>query len=174
MTCRLASWAGVGVRRVRMGEDPGAGAARPALPQLRLDELLDELQARVHAIRGTRDRMQSLLEAVLALGSDLELEQVLRRIVAAATVLVDARYGALGVIGEEDRIERFITVGIGDEDIKRIGPYPQGRGILGELIHHPVPLRLPDLSAHPASYGFPPNHPPMKSFLGVPVRRRDV
>jgi signal transduction histidine kinase len=155
------------------GDGTGPDEDRPGLPQLRLDELLEELQVRVQAIRTTRDRVHALLDAVLAVGSDLELEQVLHRIVEAAVVLVDARYGALGVIGESEELSRFLTVGVSEEQIKEIGPFPRGHGILGELIRHPVPLRLADLSTHPSSYGFPPNHPPMNSFLGVPVRVRD-
>ncbi|MGW2829628.1 GAF domain-containing protein [Streptomyces sp. NPDC001286] len=144
------------------------------LPQLRLDELLEELQARLDAARGTRDRVHSLLEAVLSVGRELELEQVLRRIVEAAALLVDAEYAALGVIGPDGkRLSAFHTVGVGPEEIARIGPYPEGHGILGELIRHPEPLRLAKLSEHPASYGFPAHHPPMNSFLGVPIRVRD-
>ncbi|WP_417159131.1 GAF domain-containing protein [Streptomyces gilvifuscus] len=144
------------------------------LPQLRLDELLEELQARLDAARGTRDRVHSLLEAVLSVGRELELEQVLRRIVEAAALLVDAEYAALGVIGADGkRLSAFHTVGVGPEEIARIGPYPEGHGILGELIRHPEPLRLAKLSEHPASYGFPAHHPPMNSFLGVPIRVRD-
>ncbi|WP_234491183.1 GAF domain-containing protein [Streptomyces sp. MBT33] len=144
------------------------------LPQLRLDELLEELQARLDAARGTRDRVHSLLEAVLSVGRELELEQVLRRIVEAAALLVDAEYAALGVIGPDGkRLSAFHTVGVGPEEIARIGPYPEGHGILGELIRHPEPLRLAKLSEHPASYGFPAHHPPMNSFLGVPIRVRE-
>lgn len=144
------------------------------LPQLRLDELLEELQARLDAARGTRDRVHSLLEAVLSVGRELELEQVLRSIVEAAALLVDAEYAALGVIGPDGkRLSAFHTVGVGPEEIARIGPYPEGHGILGELIRHPEPLRLAKLSEHPASYGFPAHHPPMNSFLGVPIRVRE-
>ncbi|MFD4605921.1 GAF domain-containing protein, partial [Streptomyces sp. NPDC058464] len=149
-------------------------AARVRLPQLRLDELLEELQARLDAARGTRDRVHSLLEAVLSVGRELDLEQALRSIVEAAAVLVDAEYGALGVIGPDGRrLSAFHTVGVTEEEIARIGPFPEGHGILGELIRHPEPLRLTKLSGHPASYGFPPNHPPMNTFLGVPIRVRD-
>ncbi|RKN06160.1 GAF domain-containing protein [Streptomyces radicis] len=143
------------------------------MPQLRLDELLEELQLRIDAIRGTRDRVHGLLEALLSVGRELDLPGVLRRIVEAAVALVDAEYGALGVIGEDDRLAQFITVGVSEERIAAIGRLPSGHGILGELIRHPEPLRLTDLAAHPASFGFPPNHPPMRSFLGVPVRVRD-
>ncbi|MFB8394408.1 sensor histidine kinase [Streptomyces yangpuensis] len=142
------------------------------LPRLRLDELLDELQARIDEVRGTRDRLNGLLEAVMSVGRELDLPQVLHGIVEAAVVLVDAEYGALGVIGEDEKLAEFLPVGISDELRAEIGDLPSGHGILGELIRHPEPLRLPELSEHPASYGFPPHHPPMHSFLGVPVRVR--
>ncbi|WP_329560478.1 sensor histidine kinase [Kitasatospora sp. NBC_01266] len=145
----------------------------PALPQLHLDELLDELQARLDAARGTRDRVHSLLEAVLAVGRDLELAQVLRHIVEAAVTLVDAEYGALGVIGEDQRLSRFIPVGVTDDQVEKIGNLPTGHGLLGELIRHPQALRLSEIGAHPSSSGFPAGHPPMHSFLGVPIRVRD-
>jgi signal transduction histidine kinase len=152
---------------------PEAGEARVRLPQLRLDELLEELQARLDAARGTRDRVHSLLEAVLSVGRELELEQALHSIVEAAAVLVDAEYAALGVIGPDGKgLSAFHTVGVGPDRIARIGPFPEGHGILGELISHPEPLRLTKLSDHPSSYGFPANHPPMNSFLGVPIRVR--
>ncbi|MFJ9566202.1 GAF domain-containing protein [Streptomyces fuscichromogenes] len=152
----------------------GSQEARVRLPQLRLDELLEELQARLDAARGTRDRVHSLLEAVLSVGRELDLEQALNSIVEAAAALVDARYAALGVIGPDgSRLSAFHTVGVAEEDIARIGPYPEGHGILGELIRHPEPLRLAKISEHPASYGFPPHHPPMNTFLGVPIRVRD-
>ncbi|WP_333778260.1 sensor histidine kinase [Streptomyces sp. IBSBF 3136] len=157
-----------------MGSSGDAGEARVRLPQLRLDELLEELQARLDAARDTRDRVHNLLEAVLSVGRELDLEQALRSIVEAAAVLVDARYAALGVIGSDGtRLSAFHTVGVPAERIAEIGPYPEGHGILGELIRRPEPLRLAKLSEHPASYGFPPGHPPMSSFLGVPIRVRD-
>ena len=148
--------------------------ARVRLPHLRLDELLEELQARLDAARGTRDRVHSLLEAVLSVGRELDLEQALRSIVQAAAVLVDAEYAALGVITPDgQRLSEFLTEGVTDEQIAEIGHYPEGHGILGELIRHPEPLRLAKISAHPASYGFPAHHPPMNTFLGVPIRVRD-
>ncbi|MER6347871.1 sensor histidine kinase [Streptomyces sp. NPDC001595] len=157
-----------------MASSAESGKARIRLPQLRLDELLEEVQARLDAARGTRDRVHSLLEAVLSVGRELDLEQVLRSIVEAAAVLVDARYAALGVIGPDGRrLSDFHTVGVTDEEITRIGNFPEGHGILGELIRHPEPLRLAKLSEHAASYGFPPHHPPMHTFLGVPIRVRD-
>lgn len=117
-----------------------------------------------------RQSLQALLDAVLVLGSDLDPLSMLRRIVESAVGLVDARYGALGVLDETGtRLSQFITVGIDDEAQREIGDLPEGHGILGLLIVDAKPLRLPDLNAHPDSFGFPPNHPPMTSFLGVPV-----
>ncbi|MFF8729264.1 GAF domain-containing protein [Streptomyces sp. NPDC015171] len=147
---------------------------RVRLPQLKLDELLEELQARINAARDTQDRVHSLLEAVLSVGRELDLEQALRSIVEAAAALVDAEYAALGVIGPDGtRLSAFHTVGVTERQIAAIGLYPEGHGILGELIRRPRPLRIAKISAHPASYGLPPGHPPMNSFLGVPIRVRD-
>jgi len=153
--------------------EPSAG--RPELlPHLQLDELLAELQARLQVVMGTRDRMRGLLEAVVAIGSGLDLESTLTRIVETAVGLVDATYGALGVIGEDRRLAEFIPVGLTEDEIGRIHHWPEGRGLLGLLIDDPRPLRLADISGHPASSGFPAGHPPMHGFLGVPVRVRDV
>ncbi|MGW5781193.1 GAF domain-containing protein [Streptomyces sp. NPDC003863] len=152
-------------------EDTESADAR--LPRLRLDELLDELQVRIDEVRGTRDRLHGLLEAVMTVGRELDLPQVLRGIVEAAVTLVDAEYGALGVIGDDRKLSEFVPIGIDDSLRARIGPLPSGHGILGELIRDPRPLRLTELSEHPASYGFPTHHPPMHTFLGVPIRVRD-
>ena len=117
--------------------------------------------------------LRRLLQAVLSIGSGLDLELVLQRIVEAAVELVDARYGALGVLDENrTRLAKFLTVGLDDDERARIGHLPEGKGILGLLIVEPKPIRLPDLREHRDSYGFPENHPPMRSFLGVPVRVR--
>ena len=118
------------------------------------------------------DSAQTLLDAVTAIASDLDLRSVLSRIVEAATQLTGAAYGALGVIGADGSLVEFVTTGIDPETRAAIGDLPRGRGILGLLIDEPEALRLPDLSAHPKSTGFPPNHPPMTTFLGVPVRIR--
>lgn len=121
-----------------------------------------------------RTRLQQLMEAVLAIGSDLDLPSMLRRIIHAATELVDAQYGALGVLDDtRSSLSQFITVGIDEEGRAAIGELPHGHGILGLLIVDAKPLRLPDLTVHPDSFGFPPGHPPMRSFLGVPIRVRD-
>jgi signal transduction histidine kinase len=153
--------------------EPGAGNRPELLPQLQLDELLVELQARLQAVLATRDRMRGLLEAVVAIGSGLDLESTLRRIVEAAVGLVDATYGALGVIGEGKRLAEFVPVGLSQEEIGAIHHWPEGRGLLGLLIDDPRPLRLAEIAEHPASSGFPDGHPPMRGFLGVPVRVRD-
>jgi two-component system, NarL family, sensor histidine kinase DevS len=112
-----------------------------------------------------------LLDAVRLVAGDLDLETVLERIVEAACTLVDARYGALGVIADDGvGLSAFVHHGIDDATVEAIGRLPAGRGVLGHLISHPHPLRLDDVSSHDASYGFPPNHPPMRSFLGAPIR----
>jgi len=114
------------------------------------------------------------MEAVLTISSGLDLATILQRIVEVAADLVDARYAALGVLDEErTRLVEFITVGLSEEQHQAIGALPHGHGILGLLILDAKPVRLPDLTDHPDSYGFPPNHPPMRSFLGVPIRVRD-
>jgi signal transduction histidine kinase len=143
------------------------------LPNLRLDELLAELQVRLEAVLATRDRVNALFEAVIAVGTNLDIEVVLREIVEAAVSLVDARYGAMGVIGEGGRLAEFIPVGVSEEEIAGIHHWPEGRGLLGALITDPKPLRIADLGKHALSSGFPDGHPPMRSFLGVPIRVRD-
>ena len=125
------------------------------------------------AVAGPRS-LRELLDAVLALGSDLDAPSMLRRIVEAAVGLVDARYGALGVLDDTaTSLAQFITVGIDEPTYRLIGELPKGHGILGSLIVDAKPLRLPDLREHPDSFGFPAHHPPMRSFLGVPIRVRD-
>jgi len=116
------------------------------------------------------DQLHRLLDAMLSIATGLSLPVVLHQMVEAACELVGARYGALGVIGDDDTLVEFITVGASEAVVEAIGHYPEGRGILGLLITDPRPLRLRDLTMHPASYGFPDAHPPMRSFLGVPVR----
>jgi signal transduction histidine kinase len=111
-----------------------------------------------------------LIEAGLSLAAELDLDAVLQRIIELACELTDATYGALGVLGPDRRIERFITTGITDEERAAIGDPPTGHGILGLLIELEHPLRLADLTKDPRSHGFPPHHPPMHSLLGAPVR----
>jgi signal transduction histidine kinase len=159
--------------RKDLSVEPGAESRPQLLPHLQLDELLAELQARLQVVLATRDRMRGLLEAVVAIGSGLDLESTLSRIVEAAVELVDATYGALGVIGEGQRLAEFVPIGVTQEEISQIHHWPEGRGLLGLLIDDPRPLRLADIAEHPSSSGFPDGHPPMRSFLGVPVRVRD-
>jgi signal transduction histidine kinase len=144
-----------------------------ALSRVRLDELLQEMLVRVGEVVTSRERLRALLDAVVAIGTDLDLRSTLQRIVEAACGLVGARYGALGVLGPDRQLADFITHGLDPETHARIGDLPHGRGVLGLLITDPHPVRMPDITKHPRSYGFPPNHPPMHSFLGVPVRTRD-
>jgi signal transduction histidine kinase len=153
--------------------EPGTGNRPKILPQLRLDELLGELQARLQAVLATRDQMRGLLQAVVAISSGLDLESTLRRIVETAVELVDATYGALGVIGEDGQLAEFIPIGLSSDEIERIHHWPEGHGLLELLSDDPRPLRLADIAGHAASSGFPAGHPPMRAFLGVPVRIRD-
>jgi signal transduction histidine kinase len=143
------------------------------LSRVRLDELLHEMLDRVGDVVASRERLRALLDAVVGLSTDLDLHSTLQRIVAAASRLVDAKYAALGVIGPDRKLVEFITHGIDPQTQAAIGDLPTGRGVLGLLIEDPRPVRMPDITKHPQSYGFPANHPPMRSFLGVPVRIRD-
>ncbi|WP_347110875.1 GAF domain-containing protein [Paenarthrobacter sp. S56] len=146
---------------------------RPA-SSVPLDELLRSLLSRAGELLTAEERTRGLLEAVVTVAEDLSLEAVLKRVVEAACHLLQARYGALGVIGEDNALSHFVTVGMEADVARRIGPLPTGHGVLGLLITEPAPLRLHDLREHPNAFGFPENHPPMKSFLGVPVRVRDT
>ena len=116
------------------------------------------------------DALTALDEATRAIASVLSPDEVLQVIVDRVRDLVDARYAALGIVDDRGWIERFITVGITPEQRARLGDPPQGHGLLGLIIREGRPLRIPDIAAHPESYGFPPEHPPMHSLLGVPVR----
>lgn len=133
-----------------------------------------DMRGRLLEILHTKENVDGLLEAILAVSSGLDLDLTLRTIVHAAVRLVDARYGALGVRGADDELTEFIYEGIDENSRRLIGALPRGRGVLGVLIAHPDPLRIDDLSTHPASVGFPPHHPPMRTFLGVPVRTQDT
>ncbi|MEU1430174.1 GAF domain-containing sensor histidine kinase [Nocardia sp. NPDC005746] len=155
----------------------GSYSVRETLSQLRLRELLVEVKDRVELIIDARDRMDGLVEAMLAVTSGLDLDQTLRTIVHTAISLVDARYGALGVRGQDqhgqDPLEQFIYEGIDEATRAEIGELPEGRGVLGLLITQPKTIRLDNIADHPSSVGFPANHPAMRTFLGVPVRIRD-
>jgi len=150
-----------------------AEQARSVLPNLRLDELLAELQVRLQAVLATRDRVNALFEAVVSVGTNLDLEVVLRGIVESAVKLVDARYGAMGVIGDNGKLADFIPVGVTEDEIRKIHHWPEGRGLLGALITDPKPLRISNLDQHELSAGFPAGHPAMMTFIGAPIRIRD-
>ncbi len=139
----------------------------------RTRELLREFVERADDLVRAQEHVEGLLGAVVSMTEDLSLEAVLDRLVQSACELVGARYGALGVIGDDQQLSHFITVGIDEEGARVIGDLPTGHGVLGELIREPKPLRLHDLGEHPIAVGFPANHPPMNTFLGVPVRVRD-
>ncbi len=142
-------------------------------PVPRSDDLLVELQDRLVRLARTQDRVQGLLDAFLSVQTGFDLDDTLRRIVEVATDLVDARYGAVGVLRPDGGgLSRFVYVGISPADAARMGGLPEGLGVLGQLIRDPAPLRIVDLSLHPASVGFPPGHPAMRSFLGVPIQIR--
>ncbi|SHN88433.1 Histidine kinase-, DNA gyrase B-, and HSP90-like ATPase [Geodermatophilus obscurus] len=150
--------------------DPSTSPPKDSpLAGMRLAELLQEVQDRLTTVAESQARIQHLLDAFLTVSTGLDLEATLRRIVETATDLVDARYGALGVLAPQGGLAAFIHVGIDDELATRMGNLPEGRGVLGQLITEPYPLRIADLSRHPASVGFPPHHPAMHTFLGVPV-----
>lgn len=147
-------------RRVQVGATITAGSAQyhRGVPYRKIDDPA---------------KLRRLMDAVLMIEADIELSALLRHLVEETCSLVEARYGALGVLNEaRTDLEQFITVGLSDEEERAIGRRPTGRGVLGVLITDPAPLRLSDLSNHPDSYGFPDRHPPMRSFLGVPIRSR--
>ncbi|MGV4891134.1 PP2C family protein-serine/threonine phosphatase [Streptomyces viridosporus] len=146
---------------------PGAG--------LRLNTELDRIGAQLRALTDARDRLQGLLGAVLAISSELDLPAVLRRVVSTATELVGARYGALGVLHESgEHLEDLITAGLSEDERADLAgvAFPHGRGVLGLLIRDPEPLRVDDIPSHPASVGFPPGHPHMRTLLGVAISVR--
>ena len=118
-----------------------------------------------------RKRWENIVEAAVAVTSDLDLDSLLARIIELARDLTGARYGALGVLGhDDDELAEFLTQGIDDKTATLIGHRPRGAGVLGVVLRDGVPLRLDDVASHPDSVGFPPHHPPMGAFLGVPVR----
>jgi signal transduction histidine kinase len=158
-------------------DDSGPSAGLSPLARARLDELLQEVLERVGEVLDSQDRLRGLLDAVVALAGDLSLDSVLQRIVTTASELVGARFGALGVLavaGAEDdrRLREFVTYGLTAQEREQIGDLPRGHGLLGLIIDQPEPVRLDVIAEHPTSYGFPPGHPPMNTFLGVPIRIR--
>lgn len=145
----------------------------PAVARLELDELLEQLIERATDVLGTQGRLRGLLRATQSIATDLDLPSLLQRIVDEACELIGAEYAALGVVGEDLTLTQFVHSGMDPATVAQIGNLPSGRGILGQLISDPRPLRLQRISDHSGSVGFPAHHPPMRSFLGVPVRIRD-
>ena len=152
----------------------GPASPWPVAPTLDPVTLLNELSSREEASARAQQRLTALLDAVMAVTADLELSDVLTRIVNSACELVDAKYGALGVLGPDgEHLVEFVTRGVSEAQRQSIGDPPRGHGVLGLLIHEARSLRLTDLAVHPDSYGFPAHHPAMRSFLGTPIRIRD-
>ncbi len=145
----------------------------PDRPKLELDQLIEQLVDRAQDVKRAQGRLRSLLRAIETITSDLALEAVLHNVVQAARELASAKFGALGVIGDDGLLERFVPAGFDEETVRRIGGLPQGNGLLGALISDPRPIRLARMSEDARSFGFPAGHPPMTSFLGVPIRVRD-
>ncbi|MEV7098600.1 GAF domain-containing protein [Amycolatopsis sp. NPDC051045] len=170
-----------------MSEIPGAGPQNgqrlddfgplalpfPDLPRSELEKLLGDVAARAQEVLATQGRLRALLRAHAMVAGELSLQAVLRHIVTAARELLESRYAALGVLGEHGVLDEFVHTGMDAGLVERIGELPRGQGILGLLTRRPTPVRLTDLNSHPDAAGFPPHHPPMDSFLGVPIRIRD-
>jgi signal transduction histidine kinase len=150
--------------------DAAGGLGFPDVPRLELDELLVQLVDRAGDVLAAQGRLRGLLRANALVAGELSLPVVLRQIVGAARDLLGARYAALGVLGRDGELEQFVHAGMDEALVTAIGELPRGRGVLGLLIREPAPIRLAGLSDHPAAAGFPPGHPPMGGFLGVPVR----
>ena len=141
----------------------------PDAPRLELDELLTQIIVRAEEVLATQGRLRGLLAANRTITADLTLPTVLRRVVEAGCQLVRARYGALGVLAPSGGLAEFVHVGLDEQTVARIGHLPEGKGLLGALIDDPRTIRLRSIDDDPRSVGFPPHHPPMTSFLGVPV-----
>jgi signal transduction histidine kinase len=152
------------------GGDPGL--TFPDVPRLALEELIGRLTEQAQEVLSAQGRLRALIRANALVSGELNLRLVLRHIVAAAKDLVQARYAALGVLDDNGLLQEFVHLGMADDVVDEIGPLPTGRGILGLLITRPEPIRINDLGTHPDAAGFPEHHPPMRSFLGVPVRAR--
>lgn len=143
-------------------------------PDLEFDQLLSQLVDRAHHMKRSHQRLRELIRVNNDLTSNLDLESLLRKIVEIGTELIHAEYGAMGVIADDQSLEQFITVGMDAEAIDRVGHLPEGKGLLGALIVDPSPVRLTTITDDARSSGFPQHHPPMTSFLGVPIRVREA
>jgi len=150
-----------------MDESESAG------PKLEFESALTHFVERAQEMMTSQARMRDLIRINNELTSNLDLPNVLRRIVEIGKELLNARYAAMGVIGDERRLEQFIHVGMDPEVYEQIDHLPEGKGLLGALIDDPRPVRLETIASDARSSGFPSNHPPMRSFLGVPIRVRD-
>jgi signal transduction histidine kinase len=139
-----------------------------------IEELTRQLVDQASVIMSAQERLRRLLHANRSIVQELSLPAVLHRIVATARDVAGARYAALGVIGADGLLEQFLHVGLDDDAVRTIGELPKGRGVLGALIEDPKPIRLTRISDDPRSSGFPEGHPPMTTFLGVPIRSRDA
>ncbi len=155
--------------------EPGPAFSSPEQdPRLSIDLLMSQLVEQASAIMTAQQRLRQLLKASHSIVQELSLPAVLRRLVATAKDVSGAKYAALGVIGGDGTLEQFLHVGMEDDTVRAIGELPKGRGVLGALIDNPKPIRLSRISEDPRSSGFPDGHPPMSTFLGVPIRSRDV
>jgi signal transduction histidine kinase len=143
-------------------------------PSLDFEAMLGQMMDRADHMMRSHARLRDLIRVNNDLTSNLDLETLLRRIVEIGTELIQAEFGAMGVIADDQTMEQFITVGMDAQTIEQVGHLPAGKGLLGALIADPTPVRLADIGADPRSSGFPAHHPPMKSFLGVPIRVRDA
>lgn len=153
-----------------------AGRATFTRPSsLDLEDLLSEIRHRARGATESQERLASLLDAVVAISSDLDLSLVLSHVIESACRLLGARYGAIGVVSRSGQeLIEFVHHGMSPEVVEGIGHTPRGLGVLGTLLVDPQGLRIEDLGTHPDSVGFPPGHPPMHSFVGVPIRVRDT
>ncbi len=134
--------------------------------------LVDQLHKQLDELLAARDQMEQLLQLVVDIGSDLDLDATLRRTITAAMTLTGAPFGGLGVHGPDGTLNEFLQAGVDDETMHKIGHPPVGKGVLGLLLSQTDPVRLDDLTTHPAAVGFPEHHPPLRAFLGVPITIR--
>lgn len=173
--------AGAGIFTIAVaGDSPGGLATIAVWPALVLAAGLFATRVTRHRtlledrVERANEQLRALVDTGIGLNAELDLDQLLQQLVEAAPALTGARYAALGLVDRNGTLIKFLTTGLDEETIERIGARPSGRGVLGVLIVDPRPLRLADVSEHPSAVGFPPGHPPMRSFLGVPIALRGV
>lgn len=153
-------------------ENPAGDVTFSQVARLELDEILEQLMLRVRDVQGAQGRLRGLLRAFLAVAHADNLDTVLRHVIEAARELVHARYAALGLVSD-GHLTRFVHTGMDADVVTMVGHLPDGKGLLGLLVDYPQSLRLADIAEHHASVGFPEHHPPMRSFLGVPIQIGD-